>query len=296
MKEVWNQRLIHQLKIICHRKTGRSSAYHGDLLAGGFRQFLGWDVLHMINSHTLQTPDINRRIQKSPAAAALAGMLTDQRTDRRQRIIVNDQLHRIGIPAFSDQSYIPRNVDMGRAGSHTRNAFRPFRKADAFFDVGYIFVPKSRDAFQDHFGGFRADRAVCGNRDVSCQMLDLIQVSQSCFIIQHLFQQKTQLSEAHPAGCTFSAALCHIQFQKSSGNINRAGVFRIKCHVTVHVFIDTVQYSLHLIKAGDRKSAQWKSPSPKNISVKPVKICLKFRYLLVLHFYNIGFYGFCQPL
>ena len=113
--------MSHQLQIISSAQAAGAAADDRDALAGG-----GWTdrcryISCHIHSYTFDTADIDRIIQHVAAAAGLTWMFAYQRTGGWEWVILADQADCIGIASFTGQGDVTRNINSGRAQSHTGN-------------------------------------------------------------------------------------------------------------------------------------------------------------------------------
>ena len=209
--------MSHQLQIVCCRQSTGTSSDDGHLFASAFRLLgngnrVGSGIVHR---HAFQSPDIDGAVDHVAAASCLAGMLADQRTCSRKRVVLADQLHGIRIALLPDQCYVARNIHPCRTQCHTGNRLGDVAGAfAAMFDMVDIILPKALQSGQYHMSCFITDGAICGIHDIGCGVPDQIQGLQCCLACQYICHQVLQLSQSHPAGNTFTAGLGMTHFEK----------------------------------------------------------------------------------
>ena len=93
-----------------------------------------------------QPPDIDGIVDEIPAAAFLAGMLTDHSAGRRQRIVPADHIYSPRVIFFSDQRDISRDIHVRRTEIDTRHLLTDFPGTAAVFYMTEIFFFQSFQA------------------------------------------------------------------------------------------------------------------------------------------------------
>ena len=170
--------MSHDRQEVGRRQSGRPSADHRNLLAGIVHLLRYRNISTVIHRETFETSDVDRRVYQNSSAALLAWMLTDQRADRRERIILTDQSDSVRVPFMLEQRNVTRNIHAGRTHRHTR--YRLYLlldivRAGMIFDMRFKVVPVSLQASEHHIGGFKADRAVRGDADGFCGSFQQLQ-------------------------------------------------------------------------------------------------------------------------
>ena len=214
--------VAHDTEIVGRTEAGGTAADHGDLLAGGLHACRRRHLALMLHGKALQTPDIHGIVHHGSAAAHLTGMLADETADRRQGIILPDELHRIMISALMHQGNVARNVHVGRTLEHTGHRLVLLRPAAAVLNVLHIIVPEALHALQHHPGCLRADGTVCGIINAGRRLLDGLQCAHVRTAVHHPLNEPLQLGQTHPAGHTFAAGLGMAEMQKGLRQIHGA--------------------------------------------------------------------------
>ncbi len=149
-------------------------------------------------------------------------MLADESADRRQGIVLSDQLHRILITSLMHQGDIARNVHMGRTLEHTGYRLVLFCLAAAMLNMLHVVIPEALHALQHHASCLGADGAVRGIVNAGCCLLNGLQGSHVRAAVHHPLNEPLQLGQTHPAGHTLAAGLGMAEMQKGLRQIHGA--------------------------------------------------------------------------
>ncbi|CDD12030.1 uncharacterized protein BN587_00811 [Phascolarctobacterium succinatutens CAG:287] len=152
----------HQLQIVGCGHTAGATADDGDTFVGS-RLFFGQRhsvAGRIVNSHTLQTADIDRSINHAAAAACFAGMLADKTAGSREGVILADELDSVGITACANQRNVAGDINLCRAQSYAGDRVMDVDRAFALLYVVNVIFAEAFQTGQNHFGCFEADGAV----------------------------------------------------------------------------------------------------------------------------------------
>ena len=139
----------------------------------------------MFNCVALKSPDVNGIIYELSSAVLLTRMLADHAADSGERIVLTDELNRIIISSFIDESDITRDINMGRALCNAGNGLEALKLTAAVLNVLFKIIPESLDGLDCHSGCLGTDRTVCGTVDGISHLLDLIQIFDSSLTVEH---------------------------------------------------------------------------------------------------------------
>ena len=89
------------------------------MFAGGGGAGRGRHHAGMVHRVALEGPDVDAVVDHVPAAAGFAGVLAHQGAGHGEGVVLADQAHGVGIPAFAHQRHIAGDIHTGRAqGPH----------------------------------------------------------------------------------------------------------------------------------------------------------------------------------
>ena len=127
---------------------------------------------------------------------------------------------------------------MGRAGYAAGYRLVLVHQAGVALNVFLIFVRKSGQAVQNHFGSTVADGTVCRKENTFGSFTQYFQIFRRGFVIQDFFQQISQRAQADTAGNAFATALGMTHAHKGEGDVNRTNTagtgFQTSFHGLVH--------------------------------------------------------------
>ena len=180
--------MSHKLQIVSSGESGRSSADDRNLLSGALHALRSRDNTRLVNSCSLQAPDVYRCIEEHSAAAMLTRMLADKRARNRKRIILSDNAHRVRIALCLNQLNICRYVNICRTSGNTRDRLCDGVRAVMLLYMSLIIFSKSLKTADDHFCRIHTEHTVCGRRYLICLTLDLLKILHGCLVIGDLLQ------------------------------------------------------------------------------------------------------------
>jgi hypothetical protein len=155
--------MAHELEVIGSGQTRGASADDGNGFAGGRHTGRCRHLSCSVHRSSLHATDVNGGIQHGAAAAIFTGMLADQGAGHRERIVLADEPHRIGVSLLSHQGDVAGNIHMSRTFCHAGNAHFDLGGAASLLNMGDIVLIAALQAAEYHFGGFCTDGAVGGN-------------------------------------------------------------------------------------------------------------------------------------
>jgi len=173
------------------------------------------------NNRPLDCADIHCLVHNSPSAKFFAGVLADERTCARERIVFADKPHSIGIAAFLAERYISRDIHMRRAVPCASHRLM-LCQAGAGSYMHFVIFVVCLGAAQNNSGGLEPDCAIGAVGDYLrgfSQELDIVVGSRS---VQYLYEQQRHLLKPDPARSTLAAALRLAQAQKYKRQVNGA--------------------------------------------------------------------------
>ena len=122
-------------------------------------------------------------------------------------IVLPDQRQRIVVLAFPNQGNVTGNIHMSGADGDAGNRLFQGADAPAVMGVFLIILPEPAHTLQHHGGGLVTDGAVCGIHDGGGRLLNQVDGSFRCSLVQNAFQQGFQLGKSDAAGNTLAAGL-----------------------------------------------------------------------------------------
>ena len=263
--------MAHQLEIIGRAQAARPAADDGDTLARARPADGSGHNARVIHRIALESTNVDRGIQHVAAAARLARMLADERTGRRERIILADQAHRVGTAPFADERDVARNIHTCRAQRHAGHGLVDVVGAVARLDMGDVFVSEPVQTAQHHPRRFRADGTVRRNLDVLRQPLDFTKRCHCRASVEHIFQIRRQLSQSDAAGHAFSTGLRMAEPKEVQRQIHRADAGRAGYNAAFQILIQTLYGLNRLVLDCNFESAHI---TPPCFFVKVAQICL----------------------
>ena len=157
-----NSMMAHQLQIVGCGHTAGAATDDGDTFVGSRLLFGQRNGVagRIVNSHTLQTTDIDRSINHAAAAACFTGMLADKTAGSREGVILADELDSVGITACANQRNVAGDINLCRAQSYAGDRMMDVDRAFALLYVVNVIFAEAFQTGQNHFGCFEADGAV----------------------------------------------------------------------------------------------------------------------------------------
>lgn len=247
--------MTHQGEEVGGGQAGGAAAHDGDALAGGGGAGRGGHVPGVVHGKALDAPDVQGGVHDGPAAVGLAGVLTDETTDRGEGVVLPDEANGVVVALLAHQGNVAGNVHMGRAQLHAGDALE-VGGAAAVGGVGHVVVVEGHVAVQDHLGGLEADGAVGAVYDGLGGAEDDLQISLGALACQQLVQQVGQTVQTDAAGHAFAAALGQAKFQKGTGQLHRAVAAGGGGNAPLHVGVQVIHRALGVLPGGDTKPAQ----------------------------------------
>ena len=215
--------MAHHGQVVGAGKAGRAAADHGDALAGvvHYMRLVVVEVT-VLDGKTLEGEDVHGVVDHATAAVHLAGMLAHQAADKRQRIVLADDLDGVGIAAGLDERNVPGNVDVRRAARDARDAGLAVKATGVFADVVFKVVAEATDSRKCHSTGLVTDGAVARKIDGAGGALDQIERGLVGAALEHIGEQIAQRAQPHAAGRAFAAALGGAQVDERCRKLNGA--------------------------------------------------------------------------
>ena len=248
--------MSHQLEIERRGQAARSAADDGDALAGGRIRLDGRHVQGIVDREVLESADVDRVVDHISAAARLTRMLADIGTGGRERIVLADELDRVGIPSGADEGDVARDVDMSRTQGDTRHRLGQSARTAVVLDMFDVIVAEALDAAQNHGGGLIADGTVGGIRNGARGLFDPRNGVQRRAFAEDVVHQVGELAESDAAGHTLAAGLGMAELEEAKRDINRAESRRAGGNTPFEVLIQTLDDLLRLIRGFQTESAQ----------------------------------------
>ena len=157
-----NCMMSHQLQVVGCGHTAGAAADDGDTFVGSRLLFGQRNGVagRIVDSHTLQTADIDGSINHAAAAACFTGMLADKTAGSREGVILADELDSVGITACANQRNVAGDINLCRAQSNAGDRMMDVDRAFALLYVVNVIFTEAFQTGQNHFGCFEADGAV----------------------------------------------------------------------------------------------------------------------------------------
>ena len=152
--------MAHSRQIIGGTQASRAAADNDDLLPGRLCADRLRNLSLVIHGIPLQRPDIDRVIHQCAPAAGFTRMLADVSADRRQRVVLPDEVGGILVTSFSDQRNISRHIHVGRAQGNARNRLLLHDGTSSMLNMFNIIIPESLQSGQHHAGRFKSDGTI----------------------------------------------------------------------------------------------------------------------------------------
>ena len=204
--------VAHNCQVVGAGKTSRAAADHGNALAGGLGDpRLVVVEVAVLNGKPLEGKNVHGVVHHAATAVHLAGMLAHQAADKRQRVVLADDLDGIGITAGLDERNVPGNVDVRRAARDARDAGLAIEAAGVLTNVMLKVITEATNGRERHGAGLVADSAVTRKVDGAGGALDQIERGLVGAALEHIGEQVAQRAQAHAAGRTLTAALRRAQ-------------------------------------------------------------------------------------
>ena len=141
-------------------------------------------------------------------------MFADEGACGGEGIVLTDKRYGIRVPFLSHQRNITWNIHPRRTECHAGHRLGDGIRAFSVLNMIDKVISAALESCQHHMGGFKADGAVCGIRNVVGGFFDKRQGVHGCGAVQNLFQQILKLSQAYTAGYTLTAGLRMAQLEK----------------------------------------------------------------------------------
>ncbi len=172
------------------------------LLGGGLDD--GAVVPRVVHRVALEAADIHRVVHHAATAVHLAGVLADEAADQRQRVVLADEAHGLGVAAGRD---VAGDVNAGRAAGDARHRLVLREAAGVLLHVVLEVVAEAADGHEGHLARLVADRAVAREVHRAGGGLDEVERLHRGAVVQDVVEQVAQHAQTVPARRALAAAL-----------------------------------------------------------------------------------------
>ena len=198
--------VAHEGQVVRAREARRAAADDGDALLGGGLDD-GLVVARVLHGVALEAADVHRVVHHAAAAVHLAGVLADEAADQRQRVVLADEAHGLGVAAGLDERDVAGDVHAGRAAGDARHGLVLREAARVLLHVVLEVVAEAADGHEGHLAGLVADRAVARQVHRAGGGLDEVERLHRGAVVQDVVEQVAQHAQAVPARRALAAAL-----------------------------------------------------------------------------------------
>ena len=248
--------MAHQGQVIGAAEAAGAAAHDGHGLAGG--RGAGGIGHHacVVHGVPLQAPDVDGIVDHIPAAAGLAGMLTDVGAGGGHGVVLADQAHGVGVAPGPHQGHVARDIHPRRTQGNAGHGILEACQAPVVLHVLLIVVPEALQAIHHQAGGVPADGAVGGIHNAAGGFLDDADGVHIGGAVQHLGNELGQLPQTDAAGHALAAGLGVAQLQKRQRHFHRAQARRAGGDPALHIAVEALYHGLSPAGGFDVKSAQ----------------------------------------
>lgn len=206
--------MAHQGQVIGAAEAAGAAAHNGHGLAGG--RGAGGIGHHacVVHGVPLQTPDVDGIVDHIPAAAGLAGMLTDVGAGGGHGVVLADQAHGVGVAPGPHQGHVARDIHPRRTQGNAGHGILEACQAPVVLYMLLIIVPEALQSVHYQPGRVPPDSAVGGIHNAAGGFLDDADGAHVGGPVQHLGNELGQLPQTDAAGHALAAGLCMAQLQK----------------------------------------------------------------------------------
>lgn len=134
-------------------------------------------------------------------------MFTNKCTGTRERIVLTNETHRVGVALFVDERDITRNIHARRTQRDTGHRLGQSGDAAMVNHVLDIVFPEALHAAQYHLSRLGADGAVGRSGNDARGLFDQVDGFEVCLTVEYRLDQSGQLTQTDTAGRALAAGL-----------------------------------------------------------------------------------------
>ena len=213
----------HDGQVVGARESGGAAADDRDAPVGLWGEPRAIVTLHVFGCKALEREDVQRVVHHAAAAVHLAGVLAHEATHQGQRVVLADELHRVGVAPLLDEAHVAGDVHVGGAAGDARRLLGPqLEAAGALVNVVLEVVAEALDGREGHLTGLEADGAVARKVDRAGGLLYELKRAVVGATLQDVLEKVVQGPQADAAGSALAAALRGAQAHEGGGELDRA--------------------------------------------------------------------------
>ena len=189
-------------------------------------------------------------------------MLTDECTGARERIVLTNEAHRVGVALFVDERDIARNIHTCRTQRDTGHRLGQSRDAAMVNHVLNVIFPEALHAVQYHLGRLGTDGAVGRIGNDARSLFDQVNSFEVCLTVEYRLDQPGQLTQTDTAGRALTTGLRVAQTQERERHVDRTQSRRAGCNAAFYVTVEPFHHGLCAAGRLDVHSAHKPKISP----------------------------------
>jgi hypothetical protein len=229
-----------------HERPAGATAHDGHALAGLLGHVGTVVRLHVVDGKALEAADVHGVVDHAAAAVHLAGVLADVAAHQRQRVVLADEAHGVGVAAGLHQADVSRDVHARRAARDARHELALREAARVLLDVVLEVVAKAADGRERHVTGLVANGAVGRKVDRSGRALDEVERVLVRVVLQDVVEKVSECAQANAARRALAATLRGAHVDVRRGELHRARRKRAYRKAPTKRLVQAVHHSLGL--------------------------------------------------
>lgn len=189
-------------------------------------------------------------------------MLTDECTGTRERIVLTNETHCVGVALFVDERDIARNIHACRTQRDTGHRLGQSGDAAMVNHVLDIVFPEALHAAQYHLSRLGADGAIGRIGNDARGLFDQVDGFEICLTAEYRLDQSGQLTQTDTAGRALTTGLRAAQTQERERHVDWAQSRRAGGNAAFYVTVETFHHCLCAAGRLDVHSAHKPKISP----------------------------------